>query len=249
MLRYPRLERDDEPIATRLRELAAQRRRWGRRRLTVMLRREGCMANWKWIDRIYCSLGLQVRRRIRKRIAYQRGEPLVQATRPNQGWSMDFVHDALDWGRRYRILTVVDDFAKHSPTVDVDTSLPSQRVIRALERASDLYGAYPRWITVDNGPEFTSIGMLRWSARHDIELRHIAPGKPIQNAFIESFNGKLRDECLYEYAFTSIDEARREIVAWHHEYNELRPHAALDNRTPLEFALAALTPMLPVCPL
>ena len=249
MLRYRRRDRDDGQIAGRLRELAAQRRRWGRRRLIVLLRREGCTANWKRIHRIYRDLGLQVRKRIRKRIAYQRGEPLVCATRPNQGWSMDFMHDALDWGRRYRILTVVDEFAKHSPVIDVDSSLPAPRVIRMLERAADEHGGYPRWITVDNGPEFTSMAMLRWAAEREIQLRHIDPGKPIQNAFIESFIGKIRDECLNEHAFSSIDEARRIIEAWHRDYNELRPHAALDNRTPLEFALAALNSKPQVCPL
>ena len=249
MLRYRRRERDDEPIATRLRELAALRRRWGRRRLIVLLRREGCAANWKRIHRIYCTHGLQVRKRIRKRIAVQRGEPLIRATRPNQGWSSDFVHDALDWGRRFRILTVVDEFAKRSPVIAVDTSLPAERVTRAWDQAADEHGGYPEWITVDNGPEFTAMATLRWAGRHNVVLRHIAPGKPIQNAFIESFNGKLRDECLNEHAFASIDEARETISAWYDDYNSVRPHAALDNRTPLEFALVALTQNPQVCPL
>jgi len=249
MLRYQRHERSDEPIATRLREFAAQRRRWGRRKLAVLLRREGFKDNHKRIHRIYQACQLQVRKRVRRRISYQRGEPLAKATRPNQGWSIDFVHDMLDWGRRFRIFTVVDEFGKRSPAIETDTSLPAQRVTRTLDRAAAEAGRYPEWITADNGCELTSMAMLRWAYEHAVQLRFIAPGKPIQNAFIESFNDKLRNECLNEHNFASIDEARQITEAWRRDYNENRPHASLGDRTPNEFALAAITQMLPVCPL
>lgn len=248
MLRYSRRGPSDEPIATRLRELAAQRRRWGRRKLIVLLRREGHDDNHKRIHRIYKTLRLQVARRPRKRIAYQRGEPLLKATRPNQGWSIDFVHDQLGWGRRYRIFTVVDDLAKRSPTIVADTSLPALRVTRALDIAAIEAGSYPEWITADNGSEFTSMAMLRWAHERGVQLRFIAPGKPIQNAFIESFNGKLRNECLNEHSFQSIDEANQTLEAWRQDYNGTRPHASLGDRTPDEFALAAITQYAPVCP-
>jgi len=249
MLRYRRKDRTDEPIATRLRELAAQRRRWGRRKLIVLLRRDGHRDNHKRIHRIYQACQLQVGKRVRRRISYQRGEPLTQATRPNQGWSMDFVHDLLDWGRRFRIFTVVDDFAKQSPAIEADTSLPAGRVTRVLDRAAVEAGGYPEWITADNGSELTSMAMLRWAHERGVQLRFIAPGKPIQNAFIESFNGKLRNECLNEHSFASIDEARHIIEAWRRDYNETRPHASLGDRTPNEFALAAITLMPQVCTL
>lgn len=249
MLRYPRRGPSDEPIATRLRELAAQRRRWGRRKLIVLLRREGHRDNHKRIHRIYKTQRLQVAKRPRRRIAYQRGEPLLKATRPNQGWSIDFVHDMLDWGRRFRVFTVVDEFAKRSPGIAVDTSLPAARVTRALDIAALEAGCYPDWITADNGSELTSMLMLRWAHEHGVQLRFIAPGKPIQNAFIESFNGKLRNECLNEHAFTTIDEARQILEAWRRDYNANRPHASLGDRTPDEFALAAITQNAPVCPL
>lgn len=249
MLRYPRRALSDEPIATRLRELAAQRRRWGRRKLMVLLHREGHKDNHKRIHRIYKAHKLQVRSRPRRRIAYERGEPLTKATRPNQGWSIDFVHDMLHWGRRFRIFTVVDEFAKRSPAIEADTSLPALRVTRTLDIAAAEAGSYPDWITADNGSELTSVAMLRWAHKHGVQLRFIAPGKPIQNAFIESFNGKLRNECLNEHSFASMEEVRQIIEAWRRDYNAIRPHASLGDRTPNEFALAAINSMPQVCPL
>lgn len=222
-------------LRERLCALAAERRRYGYRRLWVLLRREGFPVNHKRIERLYWEEGLAVRRRKRKRMCGARRIPVPTPCRNNQRWSMDFVADSLASGRRTRVLTVVDDFTRQSLATEVDTSLPGVRVARVLDRIAGRRG-YPEVITLDNGPEFAGRALDAWAYAHHVQLSFIDPGKPVQNAYIESFNGKLRDECLNEHWFVTLDHARAIVEAWRQDYNSVRPHSALGNLTPNEFA-------------
>lgn len=195
------------------------------------------MVNHKRVHRVYRALGLQVRKRSRKRLARPRAEPLGAPTAVGEQWAMDFVSDGLASGRRIRALTVVDVYSRECVAIEVDLSLPSARVSRVLDRVA-LDRGYPKAIVVDNGPEFTSLALDEWAADHGVELRFIAPGKPTQNAFIESFNGRFRDECLNENWFVNLPDAIETIEAWRRDYNEVRPHSALGNSTPAEFSRA-----------
>ena len=233
MFRYVARRADDSPLRQRLEELALERRRFGYRRLAVLLRREGMVVNIKRVRRVYREANLQVRRRIKRRVALGRGNPAPIVTCMNERWSLDFVHDRVG-SRKIRALTIVDDFTRECLAIEVDTSLGGGRVTRVLDAIAAVRG-YPRTIVMDNGPELTSLAMLRWSVDRGVRLHHIAPGKPTQNAYIESFNGKLRDECLNENDFSSLLQARQIIEYWRQDYNENRPHAALNNRTPQEF--------------
>jgi len=247
--RRVRTGRDDAALRDRLEALAAERRRFGYRRLAVMLRREGLRVNRKRVYRVYRAANLQVRKRIKRRVALGRGNPVPQVGRRNERWSLDFVHDTLRFGRKIRALTVVDDYTRECMAIEVDTSIGGTRVARVLERIG-LQRGLPDTIVLDNGPELTSLALLSWSASQHVRLHHIAPGKPTQNAYIESFNGKFRDECLNEHAFDTIAEARDTIERWRCDYNSARPHGALNDRTPEEFARAAinqLDPRLPLC--
>jgi putative transposase len=191
--------------------------------------------NHKKLRRLYVEERLQVRRRIgRKRSAPMR-VPLLAAHRPNQRWSMDFVHDTLVDGRRFRILSVVDDYTRESLCLVADTSLPGGRVIRDLQAVIARRGL-PAQCVSDNGPEFTSLAMLRWTHGLRVDWRYIDPGKPQQNAFVESFNGRLRDEFLNETLFTSFSQARAELETWRRDYNTERPHSSLGNLTPIAYA-------------
>jgi putative transposase len=234
-IRYRSRRPDDKALRSRLRELATVRRRFGWRRLQVLLSREGTQLNHKKLRRLYVEERLQVRRRIgRKRSAPMR-VPLLAAQRPNQRWSMDFVHDTLVDGRRFRILSMVDDHTRESLCLVADTSLPAARVIRELEAVIGRRGM-PAQCVSDNGPEFTSLAMLRWMQGLRIDWRYIDPGKPQQNAFVESFNGRLRDEFLNETLFTSLSQARAELETWRRDYNTERPHSSLGNLTPIAYA-------------
>lgn len=233
-VRHYRRQRDDGPLRERLRTLAAARPRWGYRRLHVLLDREGVRVNWKRVYRVYREEGLTVRRRKRKRIAVPR-QPLTIPQVPNERWSMDFVHDALHDGRRIRLLNVVDDCTRESLAIEVNTSLPGTRVIEVLERLADLRGL-PRTIVADNGPEFAGRALDLWAHGRGLTIDFIRPGKPVDNAFVESFNGRLRDECLNENWFQSLREAREVIEAWREDYNDVRPHRSLGGRTPSEYA-------------
>src|SRR5918996_3579454 len=182
-------------LRERLKELAGQRRRFGYRRLHVLLRREGWQVNHKAVHRIYVEEGLQVRQRRRKRLARVERRPMLAPAAPNQRWSMDFQHDLLATGQRLRTLNIVDDFSRECPAIEVDTSLPGARVVRILERLAETRGL-PREIVVDNGPEMIGKVLDQWAWRNRVRLHFIDAGKPTQNAFIESFNGRFRDECL-----------------------------------------------------
>jgi putative transposase len=190
--------------------------------------------NHKRIFRVYQAAGLSVRRKKRKRLV-RAGQPQAAASAPNQQWAIDFVHDRLATGRTIRVLTVVDTFTRECLALEVDSCLPSRRVTRALDSVIFERGR-PESIRMDNGSELTSRHFLSWGIDRRINLAHIQPGKPIQNAFIESFNGRLRDECLNTNWFRNLWEARRKIKAWRHEYNHYRPHSSLAYRTPHEFA-------------
>ena len=200
----------------------------------MLLAREGHALNHKLVHRLYREEGLAVRRRRRKRAAVAR-VPLAAPSRPNERWAMDFVSDALADGRKIRCLTVVDAFTRECPAIEVDTSLPGARVARVLDRLVAARGA-PAAITVDNGPELRGRALDAWAYRHGVALDFIAPGKPVQNAYIESFNGKFRDECLSQHWFLSLPDARFHVEQYRRDYNEVRPHSALDNKTPAAFA-------------
>ncbi len=190
--------------------------------------------NWKRVYRVYREEGLTVRRRRRKRVAVPR-EPMATPQQMNQRWSMDFVHDMLQNGRRIRMLNVVDDCTRECLAIETDTSLPGTRVIAVLERLAELRGL-PRAIVTDNGPEFAGRALDQWAHERGLKIDYIRPGKPVDNAFVESFNGRFRDECLNESWFESLDEARRAIETWRTDYNEVRPHSALGGRSPSEYA-------------
>lgn len=229
-----RSRRCDEGLRTRLVELAREKPRYGYRRLHVLLRRSGERLNHKRLYRVYREAGLAIRRKKRKHCVRQ-GQPLGVWTSANQEWALDFVHDAVACGRTIRVLSVVDAYTRECLALEVDTSFASRRVTRVLEEIASERGM-PAAIRCDNGPELTSRHFLAWCVERQIELRHIQPGKPVQNAQVESFHGHMREECLRVSWFENLFEARRKITAWRKEYNEERPHSSLGYRTPKEFA-------------
>ena len=232
---YKPKTQDDGLVRSRLRELAEKRRRFGCPRLHVLLKREGLVVNHKKTERIYHEEGLSLRLKKRKRRPAGARVKLPSPEKTNTRWSMDFVQDALQDGRKFRALTIVDDFSRECPTIEIDTSIGGFRVARVLDRLSKLRGL-PESITVDNGPEFAGKTLDEWAYRKGVKLNFIQPGKPVQNAYIESFNGRLRDECLNESWFKTLDEARTIIEDWRIDYNRVRPHSSLDNLTPEEYA-------------
>ncbi len=223
--------RDDRTLHARLETLAVLKPRWGYRRLHWLLAREGTHVNLKRVQRVYCAAGLHVRRRRRKRVSIVR-VPTTPPTSANERWSMDFVSDTLGTGRVFRAFTLVDDCSRESPGLLVDFSLSAPRLTRFLDELPVL----PKVLVCDNGPEFTSQAFDQWAHERGITLQFIRPGKPIENCYIESFNGRLRDECLNESWFVSLRDAQRTIEAWRLEYNTARPHSGLAGRTPAEFA-------------
>ena len=225
-----------EELRERLRELAAARPRWGYKRLHILLRREGHRVNHKLVYRLYREEGLLVRRRRRKRVAGPR-VPLPAPTHPKERWGMDFIMDSFVEGRHFRCLTMVDEYTRECPVIEVDTSLPSARVLQVLDRLAASWGL-PRSLVVDHGPEFISKALDTWAYRRGIQLVFIRPGKPVDNAYIESFHSHFRDECLNERWFWDLPDARRQIEAWRRDYNEVRPHESLRYRTPQEFTEA-----------
>ena len=241
-VRYESRRQDDTAIRVRLRELAAMRRRWGYRRMHVLLRREGTQVNHKRVYRIYREEGLSVRRRKRKRGVSAARTPLLRPELPNEVWGLDFVSDALAWGRKLRMLTVLDLYTREALAIEVDTSLSGGRVARVLERIITERGQAPQAIVLDNGPELTSKAMDQWAYERGVRLHFIDPGKPVQNCFVERFNGTLRDECLNEHWFTGLREARRAVETWRIDYNGVYPHSSLDDRTPEEFRASLARP-------
>ena len=233
--RYQPSRADDAGLRQRLRELAAERRRFGYRRLGYLLAREGLAPNHKKLLRLYREEGLRVRRRGGRKRALGTRAPMMLPQGPNQRWSLDFVSDALGCGRRFRIFCVVDDFTRECLALVADTSLSGARVTRELDAIVAIRGK-PLAVVSDNGTELTSTSILRWSQEQQVEWHYIAPGKPTQNAFVESFNGRLRDECLNETLFTSMLQARAVLATWRQDYNTVRPHSKLGGRTPAQIA-------------
>jgi putative transposase len=235
LYRYRSRRPDNAALRSRIEEIAALKRRYGYRRVYLRLRREGWQVNRKRVYRIYRDAGLAVRRRKRKRIGLVERKPLPKPAAANLSWSMDFVSDGLAAGRRFRCLTIVDDCTRESVAIEVDTSLTGTRVRTVLDRLAETRGL-PQSITVDHGPEFEGQVLDTWAYGAKVQLSFIRPGKPNENAYIESFNGKFRDECLNEHWFLTMAHARRIIEAWRIEYNTERPHSSLGNLTPQEFA-------------
>ncbi len=234
-IRYRSVRPPDEAIRKRLRELAGQRRRFGYRRLHWLMRQEGFFMNHKKFRRLYQEERLQVRRRAGRKRALGTRAPLCLPDAPNQRWSLDFLSDAFYDGRRFRILAIVDDFSRECLALIADTSISGTRVARELDRIT-LWRGRPQTIVSDNGTELTSMAILKWSRAANVAWHYIAPGKPTQNAFIEAFNARLRDECLNETIFTSLAQARAVLMAWQGDYNRVRPHTALGNLPPALFA-------------
>jgi putative transposase len=233
--RYRAQRPPDTALRTELRRLAERRRRWGYRQLWRVLRRGGERVNRKRVQRVYQAEGLQVRRRRRKRRVSVPRRPLPMPTLLNERWSMDFVRDTLGDGRVFRALTIVDDCSRESLAIVVDFSLPATRVMTALDQLAATRGL-PTGIVCDNGPEFTSAALDDWAYHRGVQLDFIDPGKPVQNAVVESFNGTLRDECLNENWFVSLWDAQQTIEAWRIDYQRERPHSSLQGLTPEEFA-------------
>ncbi len=235
-LQYKSRKEKQEPLRQRLREIAATHVRYGYRRLTVLLRREGWKVNAKRVYRLYDEENLKVRSVERKKIARRQRIPQAQATGPNHCWSADFVSDKLSDGRSIRILTVIDQFTRECVWLEADRSMNGLKVVAGLTRAIAERRAAPRSITLDNGSEFAGRAMEAWAMQSGVQLCFIRPGRPVENGYIESFNGRLRDECLNVEWFPTLAEARRKLAVWRAYYNNERPHSALDDRPPRVFA-------------
>ena len=237
-VRYQAIRPDDEEMRERLKALAQERRRFGYRRLHVLLRREGHAINKKRVQRLYREERLTVRRRGGRKRALGTRRPIATPLAPNQRWSLDFVSDQLTDGRRFRILAVVDDCTRECLALIADTSISGRRVARELDDIIRRRGRRPDAIVSDNGTELTSNAILNWANETGVGWHYIAPGKPQQNGFIESFNGRLRDELLNETLFRSLLHARAVLEAWRHDYNQERPHSKLGWMTPRAYARA-----------
>jgi len=234
-IRYRTVREPQEVLRARIRELAGQRPRWGYRTIHNLLRREGWPVNRKRVQRLYREEGLAVRRRGKRRRS-QVPRPVRQPlSGPNERWSMDFMSDTLSSGRTFRCLTIVDEFSRECLAIHVAHSIPAVRMIEVLERLRDERGLAPLIVT-DNGSEFTSRAFDSWAYARGIKIDYIQPGKPVQNCFIESFNGTLRDECLNLHWFLTLEDAKRTIERWRRGYNHVRPHSSLGGLTPMEYA-------------
>ena len=234
-VRYRSVRPDDTHLREVMKKVAAERRRFGYRRIHVMLERQGIFMNQKKLRRLYREEKLQVRKRGGRKRALGIRKPMVLPNRANERWSLDFVSDAFTDGRRFRVLAVVDDFTRECLALVPDTSLSGLRMTRELDEIIMRRGR-PHTIVSDNGTEMTSMAVLKWCQETNVEWHYIAPGKPMQNGFIESFNGSFRDECLNETLFSSLPQARQQITEWKEDYNKERPHSSLGNITPDEFA-------------
>ena len=242
--RYRSIRSEPHRFRERMLALAAERPRFGYPRIHIMLRREGFEVNKKRTYRIYREERLQVRRKRRKRVSAGPREAKPVPDRPHKRWSMDFVSDSLQSGRSIRVLNVIDDCTRVCVAMEVDFSMSGERVSRVLDSAAAKYG-WPESIVVDNGPEFTSKALDQWAWARGIKLHFIRPGKPVENCYVESFNGKFRSECLNESWFTSLDDARRIVYAWRRDYNAIRPHQSLGGATPeaYEHSLSSGSPL------
>jgi len=235
---YRTKEGNDNVLRERMRELADERKRFGSPRLHILLKRERLVVNHKRTERIYREEGLSLRRKRRRKGAAGIRVMMPAPQMPNERWSMDFVADSIVTGRRFRALAIIDDYSRECPVIEVDTSLGGRRVVGVPDRLAETRGL-PEVITMDNGPEFAGRALDEWAYRKGVKLNFIRPGKPIENAFAESFNGRMRDECLNTNWFMNLKHARDIIEDWRKDYNEVRPHSSLNGRTPKEYAEAA----------
>jgi len=223
----------DEALTKRIKQLALQKPRYGYRKLTALLKREGWSVNHKKVYRLYSEQKLALRKRKRRRLPI-RVISSIQAHKPGDIWSLDFMSDSLTNGRRYRTLNVVDNFYRGGLVIEVDFSITAERLVRVLERLAEKHG-YPKYIRLDNGPELRSHCLANWAKEHNVQLLFIEPGKPAQNGLVERFNGVFRDECLNQYSFNNLHEVKEITNHWLKEYNFERPHQALNNLTPMEY--------------
>ena len=233
--RYKPKPDNDTALRKRLRELAEQRKRFGSPRLHILLKRERLVVNHKKTERLYREEGLVLRRKRKRKGATGLRVIVAPPQRVNERWSMDFVMDNTVTGRRFRALVIVDDYSRECPAIEVDTSLGGRKVVSVLDRLAEIRGL-PDIITMDNGPEFSGKILDEWAYRKGVKLNFIRPGKPIENAFAESFNSRFRDECLNTNWFIDIKHARSVIEDWRKDYNEVRPHSSLKGNTPKEYA-------------
>lgn len=233
----------DEPVIAALQTAVEHYPRYGFKKLFCILRRQGYRWNHKRIYRVYCLLKLNLRRKGKQRLPCRNPQPLCVPAILNQTWSMDFMHDALSGGRKFRTFNVVDDFNREALAIEIDLNLPAQRVIRVLERIA-LERGYPLMLRMDNGPEFISLALSEWAEDKGIKLEFIKPGTPTQNAYIERFNRTYRTEILDFYLFKSLNEVREITDRWVREYNEERPHESLNNMTPEEYKQSYSQPQI-----
>ncbi len=234
--RYQSKRTTDEPISWELRQLAESQPRWGCAKMTDYLRNQGHIWNHKRIRRVYRAMALHLKRKSKKRLPARAAQTLVVPVQTNQTWSLDFMSDALSNGRAFRTLNVIDDFNREALWIEVDTSLPAERVVRVLEQLLDWRGK-PTQIRMDNGPELISRRLESWAQEKHIDLLHIQPGKPAQNAYIERFNRTYREDVLDAYLFEDLEEVRTITEHWLQDYNTIRPHEALQGVSPRQFAL------------
>ncbi len=233
LIRYRSIRPTDTDLRIRLRELSHLRKRFGYRRLHILLAREGYHLNHKKLRRLYKEEGLAVRKRSGRKRAIGTRAPIAMPSQINERWSLDFVNDSFMDGRRFRMLCVVDDHSRECLALIADTSIGGHRLARELDNVIAIRGK-PHTIVSDNGTEMTSNALLKWQEDTGINWHYIAPGKPMQNGFVESFNGKLRDECLNETLFEDLHQVRRILADWRHDYNHVRPHSALGGRSPIQ---------------
>jgi putative transposase len=236
---YTKVPRDERALIVRLRDLVFARVRFGYRRLAILLKREGWAIGVRRVYRLYRTEGLMVRTKGRKKRASQLRVPLATATAANQRWSMDFVTERLENGRYFRILTLIDQFTRECLVLWADASLTGQKVVFSLQRLT-ASRPLPLAITVDNGAEFCSRAMDAWAYQTGVKLDFIRPGRPVENGFVESFNGRLRDECLNVNLFFDLSDVREKLESWRHDYNTLRPHGSLGHLPPAEYAQRAM---------
>lgn len=237
MFYYQRQPKDDSEVINKLTELVEQYPRYGFDKLFPLIRREGHPWNHKRVHRVYCAMNLNLRRKKKRRLKRVPPKPLLQPIRPNYCWSMDFMQDSLSSGRVFRTFNIIDDYNREGLGIEIGTSLPAQRITRFLDQLISVRGK-PAWIRSDNGSEATSDHFQCWAQANEIQLDFIQPGKPMQNGFIERFNGTYRNEVLDLYSFISLQEVRQETERWLGEYNTKRPHSSFGNLTPVEFLIS-----------
>ena len=242
LYRYNPQDKNDEPIETKLKELAEQYPRWGFQKMKDWLRNKDYGWNHKRIYRIYCQLNLNLRVKPKKRLPVRHPKPLEPPAEPHQAWSLDFMSDSLQSGQRFRTLNIIDEFNRELLWIEIDTSLPALRVVRVLDQVAQWYG-YPQRLRLDNGPELIANALANWAEQHHLALGFIEPGCPAQNAYIERFNRTYREDVLDMYLFRTLDEVRQITEQWAYLYNAERPHDALGGLSPYDYAEFKLNPL------